>query len=142
MTPLSNAVDQSCQVRHRLVLMAWWRPGRKRQQDEVGHVVAPPGGHSKRSEVLAHFRDFERTRVGVEAYIEPATNVTGSTMVLVDFQGEWTRRAIPDHAAGMSLAKDLGIPCYDINLTGYPQRMRDWNTRQRIERERRSRGEP
>lgn len=89
--------------------------------------------------MLAHLREFERTRVGVEAYIEPPTNVTGTTMVLIDFQGEWTRRAVPDAAAGQSLAKDLGIPCYDINLTGYPQRMRDWNARQRIERERRRR---
>ena len=121
--------------------MAWWRRGSKRAQGAHAPAVAPPGGHSKRGEVLAHFREFERTRVGVEAYIEPATNVTGSTMVLIDFQGEWTRRAIPDHEAGVSVAKDLGIPCYDINLTGYPQRMRDWNARQRIERERRRRGE-
>src|SRR5690606_28737204 len=89
----------------------------------------------RRSEVLAHFREFERTRVGVEAYIEPATNVTGTTMVLIDFQGEWTRRAIPHPGAGVALAKDLGIPVYDVNLTGYPQRMRDWNARQRIERD-------
>lgn len=119
--------------------MAWWKLGKGRRKDGApsdAPGVAPPGGHSKRSEVLAHFREFESTRVGIEAYIEPATNVTGTTMVLIDFQGEWTRRAIPDHAAGVSLAKELGIPCFDTNLTGYPQRMRDWNARQRIERER------
>ena len=53
--------------------------------------------------MLAHFREFERTRVGVEAYIEPSTHVTSTTMVLIDFQGEWTRRAIPDPAAGVGL---------------------------------------
>ena len=120
--------------------MAWWRLGSRRRRTS-GSAPAEPesSGGSRRSEVLAHFREFERTRVGVEAYIEPATNVTGTTMVLIDFQGEWTRRAIPHPGAGVALAKDLGIPVYDVNLTGYPQRMRDWNARQRIERERRRR---
>ena len=31
---------------------------------------------------------------------------------------------MPDPAAGIALAKDLGIPVFDTNLTGYPQRMR------------------
>ena len=120
--------------------MAWWRFGSRRRAEST---AAETGGssRSRRSEVLAHFRDFERTRVGVEAYLEPATRVTSTTMVLIDFQGEWTRRAIPDPDAGVALAKELGIPVYDINLTGYPQRMRDWNARQRREQERR-RGEP
>lgn len=118
--------------------MAWWKFG-ARKQGSGPQGPAPEGGRSRRHEVLAHFREFERTRVGVEAYIEPATNVTSTTMVLIDFQGEWTRRAIPDPAAGLDLAKDLGIPVFDINLTGYPQRMRDWNARQRLERERRRR---
>ena len=51
---------------------------------------------------------------------------------------EVQRRAFRDHIA---LAKELGIPVYDINLTGYPQRMRDWNARQRREQDRRRRGE-
>ena len=120
--------------------MAGWRFGSRRRAEST---AAETGGssRSRRSEVLAHFRDFERTRVGVEAYLEPATRVTSTTMVLIDFQGEWTRRAIPDPDAGVALAKELGIPVYDINLTGYPQRMRDWNARQRREQERR-RGEP
>ena len=116
--------------------MAWWRFGSKRRVAADPATGADPG-RSRRSEVLAHFREFERTRVGVEAYIEPATNVTSTTMVLIDFQGEWTRRAIPDPSAGIGLAKELGVPVYDINLTGYPQRMRDWNARQRREQRRR-----
>lgn len=119
--------------------MAWWKFGSRRREESGPPAGAGESGRSRRSEVLAHFREFERTRVGVEAYIEPATRVTSTTMVLIDFQGEWTRRAIPDPAAGIALAKDLGIPVYDINLTGYPQRMRDWNARQRREQERRRR---
>ena len=122
--------------------MAWWRFGSRRREESGPSDGPGESGRSRRSEVLAHFRDFERTRVGVEAYIEPATNVTSTTMVLIDFQGEWTRRAIPDPAAGLALAKEIGIPVYDINLTGYPQRMRDWNARQRREEERRRRDGP
>lgn len=119
--------------------MAWWKFGSKGRQDSAADPAGAESGRSRRSEVLAHFREFERTRVGVEAYIEPATRVTSTTMVLIDFQGEWTRRAIPEPAAGFALAKELGIPVYDINLTGYPQRMRDWNARQRREQEQRRR---
>ena len=122
--------------------MAWWRFGSRRREESGPSDGPGESGRSRRSEALAHFRDFERTRVGVEAYIEPATRVTSTTMVLIDFQGEWTRRAIPDPAAGLALAKEIGIPVYDINLTGYPQRMRDWNARQRREEERRRRDGP
>lgn len=121
--------------------MAWWKFGSRRRKESAPAADASDTSRSRRSEVLAHFREFERTRVGVEAYIEPATRVTSTTMVLIDFQGEWTRRAIPEPAAGIALAKDLGIPVYDINLTGYPQRMRDWNARQRRDQERRRRGD-
>ena len=34
------------------------------------------------------------------------------------------------------LARDLGIPVYDVQRVGYPQRVRDWNARQKIERQR------
>jgi hypothetical protein len=29
------------------------------------------------------------------------------------------------------LARSLGVPVYDVNQTGYPNRMREWNSRQR-----------
>ena len=80
---------------------------------------------------VAHLADFVRTRVGVEAYIEPVTHVTQTTVVLIATTGEWTRRRVPDAAAARSIARDLAIPVYDVQLTGYPQRMRDWNARQR-----------
>lgn len=83
---------------------------------------------------LAHLTDFVRSRVGVEAYLEPATHVTQTTMVLIATTGEWTRRRVPDHQTGRDLARNLGIPVYDVQLTGYPQRMRDWNARQRPRR--------
>jgi hypothetical protein len=85
-----------------------------------------------RAATLAHLRDFVATRVGVEAYIEPPTNVTPTTVLLVSTEGEWTRRRVPDARAAHELAVSMGIPAYDVQRTGYPQRYRDWNARQRI----------
>jgi hypothetical protein len=73
--------------------------------------------------------EFARTRRGVEAYIEPATTVTTTTVVLIAHDGEWTRRRAPDARAARDLARALGVPVYDAQVVGYPQRMRDWNAR-------------
>lgn len=95
-----------------------------------------PTGRAAREETLEHLREFTRTRVGVEAYVEPQTNVTQTTIMLIATDGEWTRRRVPDARAAHELARSLGLPVYDVQRTGYPQRMRDWNSRQRIARER------
>ncbi|MFE3545584.1 oxidoreductase [Nocardia sp. NPDC059177] len=81
--------------------------------------------------------DWARARRGVEAFIEPKTTVTDVTAVLVAADGEWTRRVVGERGA-RRLAGALKIPVYDVNRTGYPQRMRDYDARRRIE-ERRAR---
>lgn len=83
----------------------------------------------------AHLTEWARTHVGVEAYIEPRTTVTDVTAVLVAADGEWTRRVVGERGA-QRLAKDLRIPVYDVRKTGYPQRMRDYDARRKIERNR------
>ena len=83
------------------------------------------------SAVAAHLAEFVRTRVGVEAYVEPPTTVTPATVVLIATTGEWTRRRVPDPDLVRGLARDLNVPVYDVQLTGYPQRMRDWTARQK-----------
>lgn len=88
-------------------------------------------GGDARHATMAHLEEFARTRVGVEAYIEPATHVTQTTVVLVATTGEWTRRKVPDPRAARQIAQDLAIPVYDVQLTGYPARMREWSARQR-----------
>jgi hypothetical protein len=40
---------------------------------------------------LAHLSDFVQTRNGVEAFLEPRTAVTETTVVLVAASGEWIR---------------------------------------------------
>jgi hypothetical protein len=92
---------------------------------------AGPAGDDGRRSTMAHLAEFAGSRVGVEAYIEPPTHVTQTTVVLVATSGEWTRRKVPDARTARQIAKDLGIPVYDVQLTGYPARMREWSARQR-----------
>jgi len=84
----------------------------------------------------AHLSDFARSRPGVEAYIEPRTAVTDTTVVLVAATGEWTRRRVRSPQQVRAFARALGIPAYDAAVVGYPQRMRDW-TRRRAEEDKR-----
>ena len=90
-----------------------------------------PSAREARAETTTHFREFVRTRVGVEAYIEPPTAHDPVTVVLVARTGEWTRRRAPDHKAARALARELAIPAYDVQLTGYPASMRQWNSANR-----------
>nr|WP_202513185.1 hypothetical protein [Streptomyces sp. SID3343] len=80
--------------------------------------------------VTAHLTEFAKSRKGVEAYIEPVTTLSGSTVVFVADTGEWTRRRIADEQVARSLARKLGIPAYEAALVGYPKRMREWTRRQ------------
>ena len=78
---------------------------------------------------------------GVEAYVEPQTPVTPLTVVLVAADGEWTRRAAGGPAGARRIGRLLAIPVYDVQKLGYPQRMRDFDARRRIERRRALRSE-
>lgn len=81
-----------------------------------------------------HLRQWAETRRGVEAFIEPKTSVTESTLVLVAYDGEWTRRRVADPESAFDLCRRLGIPVYDVALVGYPARMRTYTERQNRER--------
>lgn len=99
-----------------------------------GRADAEPGsdaptGRARLGAVQQHLADFVRTRTEVEGYVEPATTVTPTTILLVAGDGEWTRRPVPDPRAAQRFATDLGVPVFDVNLSGYPSRMREWNAR-------------
>jgi hypothetical protein len=83
---------------------------------------------------LTHLEQFVASRRGVEGYVEPRTAVTETTIVLVAADGEWTRRRIDGPGVARKLSRDLSIPVYDAQVTGYPQRMRDWSARQKQNR--------
>jgi hypothetical protein len=80
---------------------------------------------------LTHLEQFVASRRGVEGYVEPRTAVTETTIVLVAADGEWTRRRIDGPDVARKLSRELAIPVYDAQVTGYPQRMRDWSARQK-----------
>ncbi|MBC7291897.1 MAG: oxidoreductase [Actinotalea sp.] len=103
---------------------------RRRPPAPADSPAAPPDADARRA-TRAHLTEFVRTRVGVEAYLEPATRFQQTTVLLIATTGEWTRRRVPDARSARDLAQELGIPVYDVQFTGYPQRMRDWNSRQR-----------
>jgi hypothetical protein len=90
---------------------------------------------------LQYLRQWVAEHRGVEAFIEPKTTVTEVTAVLVAADGEWTRRRAGGDAGARRLSKRLNIPVYDVQKVGYPQRMRDYDARRRIERKRAARQE-
>lgn len=83
-----------------------------------------------------HLREWAAARYGVEAFVEPRTAITETTVLLVAHDGEWTRRRIDGPDAARRFAQKLKMPIYDVALVGYPKRMRDYDARQKILRER------
>ena len=79
--------------------------------------------------VAAHLTQFVQGHRGVEAYVEPRTSVTQTTLLLVAYDGKWTRRKVPSPEWAHAFAEHLHIPGYDAAVVGYPQRMRDYNSR-------------
>jgi hypothetical protein len=90
---------------------------------------------------LKYLRDWTAQRSGVEAFVEPKTTVTELTVVLVASDGEWTRRRVGGEKGARRLSDRLQIPVYDVQKVGYPQRMRDFDAKRRIERRREQRRE-
>jgi hypothetical protein len=78
-----------------------------------------------------HLAEFIATRRGVEGFVEPRTTVTDVTLLLVAHDGEWTRRRGPSIAWAHDFANRNSVPSYDAGLVGIPDRMREYNHRQR-----------
>jgi hypothetical protein len=100
-----------------------WLPRRKKNR--------PGTLRTANSADVDHLTDFLRTRSGVEAYLEPRTTVTDTTVVLVAGTGEWTRRRVGGADGASAFAKKHAIPLYDVVVVGYPQRMRQWTERRK-----------
>jgi hypothetical protein len=95
----------------------------------------PRPGTTRRADLADrdHLEAWAKARRGVEAFLEPRTTVTETTMMLIDATGEWTRRRVPSDEVARGFAARIGIPCYDVALTGYPQRKRDYDARRAAE---------
>ncbi|MDR1767420.1 MAG: hypothetical protein LBR32_03145 [Propionibacteriaceae bacterium] len=83
------------------------------------------------SAAVDHLAAFIETRRGVEAFIELPTTVTKATLLLIAHDGEWTRRSVDSVEWARTFAAQYNLPTYDAGVVGYPQRMRDYNARQR-----------
>lgn len=80
---------------------------------------------------LEELRQWAAPRQGIEAYIEPETMLNEMSVVVVDAAGNFLRRPIGGPKGIDAVSQALAVPAYDVEVTGYPQRMRD-----RIEQER------
>ena len=102
--------------------MAWFRRRK---------AAAAGGNRPTLRADIEYLAEFVRSRRGVEAYIEPKTTVTETTILLIAHDGEWTRRRVDSEETARRFAHKLAIPVYDVRLMGYPQRMRDYNERRK-----------
>ena len=107
--------------------MSWFRRTATRVKKSRGYASQ---SRTVDDAVTSHLTQFAQSRRGVEAFVEPKTAVTQTTLLLVAFDGEWTRRVVPSPEWAHAFAESLQIPGYDAAVVGYPQRMRDYNTAQ------------
>jgi hypothetical protein len=110
--------------------MGFFRRAADKLSPSRGRTRTSGGSNAPIDPTIAnHLTEFVRTRRGVEAYVEPQTIITQTTILLVAWDGEWTRRRVPSPQWAYSFAESLQLPGYDALVVGYPQRMRDYNTR-------------
>ncbi|MFV8380781.1 oxidoreductase [Corynebacterium hindlerae] len=107
--------------------------GSRRSKPGIKPPRAP--GDTIRAADLEYLRDWSRGRAFVEGFVEPETLVNEMSVVLVDESGDFTRRRIGG-PKGVDVVAKLGIPLYDVEETGYPQRMRARIERDRLLRKR------
>ncbi|MBN9643055.1 oxidoreductase [Corynebacterium mendelii] len=100
--------------------------------------LAPPRGPGGkiRDHDLFDLRNWARGRAFVEAFVEPETLVNEMSVVVVDENGDFIRRPIGGPKGIDIVAAELACPIYDVEETGYPQRMRERIERERILRKR------
>ncbi len=110
-----------------------------RRSDPAASSGATAGGKPPRGKVADDLAEWAGRRRGVEVFVEPKTAVTGTSVVLVAHDGEFTRRRISSPKAAQKFAHAHQLPIYDAMIVGYPQRMRDYSRRQTILREREQR---
>lgn len=78
-----------------------------------------------------HLESFVSTREGVEGFVEPRTAVSDVTLLLVAWDGEFTRRRVPSTDWAYAFCKRRGIAAYEAGVVGIPQRMREYIRRQK-----------
>lgn len=108
--------------------------GSRRPKPGIRPRRAP--GDTIRAEDREFLRAWVVGKAFVEGFVEPETLVNEMSIVLVAENGEFTRRRIGGPKGIDDCIKLLDIPIYDVEETGYPQRMREHIERERILRKR------
>lgn len=93
-------------------------------------------GETIRPDDAQYLRDWVAGRAFVEGFVEPETMVNEMSVVLVDEHGNYTRRRIGGPKGIDAVSDMLGILLYDVEETGYPDRMRKKMEQERILRKR------
>lgn len=83
----------------------------------------------RRPSALGDLKAWAALRSGIEAFVEPPTAMSPTTLLLIAGDGEFMRRPIDSVRDAEKFARGLGIPLYDVNRTGYPNRMREYALR-------------
>ena len=83
------------------------------------------------SEDEQHLEQFVTTREGIEGFVEPRTAVSDVTLLLVAWDGEYTRRHVPSTDWAYAFCRRRGIKAYEAGVVGIPQRMREYIKRQK-----------
>jgi len=78
-----------------------------------------------------HLRAWCETRDGIEGFVEPRTAVSDVTLLLVAWDGEWTRRRVPSAEWAEKFCRKQGFASYDAGRVGIPVRMREYIQRQK-----------
>jgi hypothetical protein len=78
-----------------------------------------------------HLAAFVASREGVEGYVEPRTAMSDVTLLLVAWDGEYTRRRVPSADWAYKFCRKRGIRAYEAGVVGIPQHMRDYIRRQK-----------
>ena len=79
-----------------------------------------------------HLEEFVSTREGVEGFVEPRTAVSDVTLLLVAWDGEFTRRRVASAEWAYRFCKRRGIAAYEAGVVGVPTRMREYIQRQKL----------
>ncbi|QCB28843.1 oxidoreductase [Corynebacterium endometrii] len=107
---------------------------RNRSKSQLRPPRAP--GDTIREADAAALQQWAQGRAFLEAFVEPETVVNEMSVVVVDENGDFIRRRIGGPKGIDAVARLLGCAVYDVEDTGYPQRMRERLERERILRKR------
>jgi hypothetical protein len=83
------------------------------------------------SEDERHLENFVDSREGVEGFVEPRTAVNDVTLLLVAWDGEFTRRRVPSSEWAYKFCQRRGVAAYEAGVVGIPPRMREYISRKK-----------